>query len=494
MKEEPTEKKENFLQRHKMSVFVAVSAVVMLIGLSYAWLQLTLRGTKDLTLTAGTLSLVLDDSMEGGVSMDSVVPVTDDEGKSQEGYTFTLENNGSIDSNYTIYLDDLALDEGQTKMNDEFIKFSLTKEGQEETLLLSQTVVDGKKVLDLGNIGAGSKYTYNLKMWISADATNEVMGTAFKGQLRIEAVQDVERTKNFPIQPNDASVTYDTANEAQKKEMFAFTHNPGRGQVGYSQDELTDYRYVGENPNNYVTFNGETWRIIGIFTVENETGKKEQRIKLIRNESIGAYNWDNVGMGTSDWNASPLKQVLNAGPYYNRTAGECPYGINGGTIPCDYTTTGLTDQAKSMIGKTKWYLGGSNTEAASASKFYEAERGSNVYSGHSSSWIGDVGLVYPSDYGYASGESSCISTNLFNYESSCKNTDWLFNSTHQWTMTSHSSYSNYIFAIHSTGRINEGSSVTNSLNVRPSVYLKSDVKLTSGNGTEADPYILEILS
>lgn len=122
------EKKKNWLQRHKMSVLVVVSAIVMLIGLSYAWLQLTLRGEKDLIIRAGSLSLVLDDSMSSGVTIASAVPVTDDEGKNQEGYTFTLENNGSIASGYTIYLDDLALDEEQTKMKDEFVKISLTKE------------------------------------------------------------------------------------------------------------------------------------------------------------------------------------------------------------------------------------------------------------------------------------------------------------------------------------------------------------------------------
>ena len=216
------EKKKNFVQKHKMSIFVAVSVVVMLIGLSYAWLQLTLRGTKDLTLRAGTLLLVLDDSMAGGIAMDSAVPVEDEEGKRGEGYTFTLENNGSIDSDYTIYLEDLALDEGQTKMNDQFIKFSLTKEGQEETWLLSQTVVDGKRVLDLGNIAAGSKYTYTLKMWIDKDASNDVMGTVFKGQLRIEGIQTIEQNaiEKLLAKSNKATVIYDEASASQKKKYL----------------------------------------------------------------------------------------------------------------------------------------------------------------------------------------------------------------------------------------------------------------------------------
>ncbi len=63
------EKKENWLKKHKMGVFVGVSALLMLVGLSYAWLQLTLRGSKELTiLTVGSLELELDDTMAGGIS------------------------------------------------------------------------------------------------------------------------------------------------------------------------------------------------------------------------------------------------------------------------------------------------------------------------------------------------------------------------------------------------------------------------------------------
>jgi len=33
----------------------------------------------------------------------------------------------------------------------------------------------------------------------------------------------------------------------------------------------TDYRYTGKNPDNYIKFNNETWRIIGVFNVDDVT-------------------------------------------------------------------------------------------------------------------------------------------------------------------------------------------------------------------------------
>ena len=84
-------------------------------------------------------------------------------------------------------------------------------------------------------------------------------------------------------------------------------------------------RYIGANPNNYVTFNNELWRIIGVFNnIDNGSGTKETRIKLIRDEPIGKYSWDNKPSGTgsstseygsNDWTDSTLKEVLNNGPY-----------------------------------------------------------------------------------------------------------------------------------------------------------------------------------
>jgi len=95
---------KKWMREHKMSLFVITAAIVMLLGLSYAWLQITLRGEREINIfAAGSLKLVLDDTMTNGINITEAVPVTDDEGKTLEEYTFTLENTGKVDSDYTIY-------------------------------------------------------------------------------------------------------------------------------------------------------------------------------------------------------------------------------------------------------------------------------------------------------------------------------------------------------------------------------------------------------
>lgn len=45
-------------------------------------------------------------------------------------------------------------------------------------------------------------------------------------------------------------------------------------------DNNGDVRYYGENPNNYVTFNNELWRIIGVLNNKVKIVKK-QRLPVI---------------------------------------------------------------------------------------------------------------------------------------------------------------------------------------------------------------------
>ena len=131
--------------------------------------------------------------------------------------------------------------------------------------------------------------------------------------------------------------------------------------------------------------------------------------------------------------------------------------------------------------------------------FYTRERGTTVYSGRSTNWTGKVGLMYPSDYGYATSggssknRASCLAIKLYNWYDSrysdCKNNDWLYNSsTTQWTISPSAGNSTYVFYVHNTGYVND--SYVYVYAVRPVVHLKSTIKITGGTGSSTDPFIL----
>ena len=236
---------------------------------------------------------------------------------------------------------------------------------------------------------------------------------------------------------------------------------------------------------------------------------KETRLKIIRDEPIGEYSWDNKGSnGENNWSTSALQMVLNKGAYYNRTNGNCPYGGSESTTTCDFSSIGLTNEAKTMINNAVWNLGGvtdytSNSDGL-ASRWYNYERGTTVYTGRPTTWTGQIGLMYPSDYGYATSggsttnRSSCLTKQLYNWDSvtDCYNNNWLYYpSDAQWTLTSYSAIDYVLFAVSNGGRVFYASfylGSPQSYAVSPVLYLSSNVKITGGTGTSSDPYQLSL--
>ena len=288
---------------------------------------------------------------------------------------------------------------------------------------------------------------------------------------------------------------------------------------GLEIDDTTDknLRYVGASPKNYLKFNDEIWRIIGIFNVYNVgTNKYENLVKIVRNESLGSYTWDsseskiNYGYGINEWSQADLMYELNcdgsgstaycrsdiAGGYLlNKTSGETKWyngGNNAKNGTYDYSKN-IKSSSLDKVAKVKWYTS-RTTSGASALNSYNQERSTTLISTPSdnvprkNTWDGKIALIYPSDYGYASTDTTCRSGLS---STNCKNKNWLFNSAYQWTLSPASGFSNYSFRVSSNGDIgNSGAGST--YGVRPALFLKSDVVKAGGTGESIEKaYTLE---
>ena len=266
-------------------------------------------------------------------------------------------------------------------------------------------------------------------------------------------------------------VTVTNYTDGNTGEMYTFEH-PATTQTG----ALTDYRYIGANPNNYVTFNNELWRIIGVFTVEDGNGNTEQRIKIVRNEKLSSdMKWNSNNKNA--WSIATLNTYLN-GDYYNA----------------------LDDTSKNMIATAKYYLGGSYAyDNLKGEDYYNFERGTTVYNGRSTSWNGKIALMYPSDYTYtyALGVDNTCYTNGKKCDSGYGGTPtkgWIYNTnsnSFQWLLSPSSVDSNDAFLLGVSGPVGSSNSKYSN-GVRPSLYLVSNIKIDSGDGTEQSPYQLSL--
>ena len=491
-------------------IILILISLITLVGSSYALLTKSFK-SKKLSMEVGTLKI---DFAEGNaINMANAAPMTDSNGLKSTPYTFTITNGGDINAYYTVSNEE----ELANTLDTSYLRMKLTgSDGYDSGIkTVKELGTETYKLIDDTLLETGKSVTYELRMWISQDAGNDIQDKIYKSKIVVNGTSNKLplATDKILAKANPENLDYNSATDAQKKEMWTFTH-----EATEQTTALTDYRYIGADPNNYVKFNDELWRIIGVFDTDDGTGKVEKRLKIIRNESIGNYSWDNkdtttgaeTAYGKNEWTDARLNYLLNPGHesetnggslYWNRKSGTCYKGQNNSTTSCDFTSTGLTDTAKSMIGDAKWYLGGSSTyNDVTPPMFYTRERGTTVYSGHSTSWIGKVGLMYPSDYGYATSggsstnRNSCLAKELYNWDSSgysdCKNNDWMYNGNiWQWTMSPRADYSYYVFRVNYTGFVNY-TIAGNTFAGRPVVYLKSTIKVISGSGTTSSPYIL----
>ena len=252
------------------------------------------------------------------------------------------------------------------------------------------------------------------------------------------------------------------------------------------------YRYEGKNPNNYVWFNNEYWRIIGVFDSSSHGQSGKNLVKIIRADVLDGLAWDKSN--TNDWTAASLNKLLN-GAYYNAqdgtSSGYC-YGYSAtATANCDYTKKGIQAGYRKMIANVTWYLGGDSSISDAVDAFYGYERGTTVYSGRPTTTTGYIGLMYPSDYGYSVLSSSCARTiNLSSYNSNtCAGASWLYGKGNEWTISPHSSNSNKVFNLSASDNLNT-SGAYNGYGTRPVLYLDASVYKIDGEGTLNKPYII----
>ncbi len=477
-------------------ILFGVCALMMTGYFSYAWF--TVQGVQQYSVVTGNLSgtvaIGTNSVAINGQGVLTYTPTTD-----SDTITLTVTNTNDRTVKNSIYYYDLT---------DSNIQIGYTSDSPTLPTTQGVSVVQGNTLTYKIKINNAKGKTIKIGSSMGLNNSNLTLPS---GTTAFTLLSDSSAAEALVAKANLETLDYNTATADQKNQMWTFSHEATEQLAA-----TTDYRYIGANPNNYVKFNDELWRIIGVFDVDDGTGKIEKRMKIIRNESIGDYAWDNSttesSNGTNNWFVARLNYLLNqdhesetygGSLYWNRKSGTCYYGSNNGTTSCDFTSTGLTDTAKSMIGDAKWYLGGTSDYTSSsnglASNFYKNERGTAVYnSSRSTNWTGKVGLMYPSDYGYATSggnstnRSSCMAKELRNwYDSSysdCKSNDWLYNSVHnQWTMTPSASYS-LVFFVTDAGHIYDMNSDTNA--IRPVVYLKSTINITRGTGSSTDPFIL----
>lgn len=246
------------MKSKRQNIFLIIIFVILIsitLGISYAFLQTSFFASKESILKVGSLSLVLDESKGNAITVSADGPLSDDEGVNLDNYyAFKLTNNGKVASQYTIYLDDQPLDDGDVRINQKYIHYSLEKD-KSNNIAKSLT---GDQKLETGIIKSKQTINYKLRLWFSSDMTIEEENKVFKAKLRIEGVSTSEESLNKKCQDaggdsfidGECRKYYVMKNNLVNMENISFGNVQEKNNINYTYDVTTkkvSINYVGDN-------------------------------------------------------------------------------------------------------------------------------------------------------------------------------------------------------------------------------------------------------
>ena len=493
-------------------LLLIVGILCSILGVSYALFIKNLSGSNNNSLTATCFNVSFTD--QNNIGLTNTYPLLDEDGKKLTPYEFTVTNNCDTFVKYDINLEILNT---STLTNMDYIKLMLDDGAP---ALVSRYDVTTKTLSNASSaykikgdlyLDAKESKTYKLRLWLDENVTTETEGVqnkSFASKITVNA----SYTEKIP-----------TAVDTITKLAETDTTN-------LATDDYGNIRYIGENPNNYVTVDGELWRIISVMKdIDDGTGTKESRVKLIRKDRIGDFTYDvsdsdiNYGLGINEWSQAKLMKLLNPGYesesiggslYWNSGSGKCYERLINETINCNFTSTGVKAKLKTLIGDAVWNTGAADMNGYTAKEWYLLERGTqtgrmceedelcNDTVERTTTWTGKVGLMYPSDYRYATvggngfDRTACLNkkdwdSNLYG----CYINDWLYDDGEDTiTLTPYVDGAYWVFNIRHGNNEKDitPESEYYALKVLPVVYLLHEVFITNGTGSESDPFVLGI--
>ena len=521
--------------RKKLEKYLIIGAIAIfaIISATYAYFQAQLGN-------GASANVDLDTSTTDSLTFD----VGDDISLSINQFNFGV-GAGNLTSNTTASATLLANNASNTATYNYYVYFRInsnefvyTTEDNKPEIILTVTDPEGNPVTSID----GLTYVPNVQTTTSDGSTQTVSGfdiTTASGTFAVASLYSITANSTTPTTQNwNFTATFINLDSDQQgntgKQMDAdiiiqedeistladyikgLYTTDGENGLYYHDADLANgagdnsYRYSGANPNNYVCF-GSTeslcptenlYRIIGAFDDDKDGN---YQIKLIKSDyttsdMLGTNGRDYYGtynQSTSNYKGSMDTSTI-AGYRWNYDTSVSSNGSNNWTTS-EFNTINLNTNYwnylgstwQNLIAETTWHLGGMTSYNNTAKAFYDGERNNAGYGSNPTTYTDEIGLMYPSDYGYAASPDAWA-TNLSSYSSSTiTSNNWLYLGVYEWTINPRSSSSYSVFYVNYYGRLNN-SSALNGYAARPVFYLESNVALQGGNGTSSDPYRLAV--
>ena len=415
-----------------LSIGLVLILVLMIVGISYAAFKFTGLGKRENTITTGAITMKYTETTNT-ISMNNALPTTDATGKVRltagEYFDFTLSGTikGSENINWEIAAEDVTT--ASKKIDGKYIKLYLTSldENNNETEVMTPTVYTAES----------TENTYTGRPTNMMSLAKGTTSTSFSTKYRLRMYVDESYNPQgdggnlaFSIKINAYGKTGDKMPKTGPVAKVLLSGVGDNGTIDTSDSEQTFI--TGTDPNNYIWYSGKLWRAVSIDPSDNS-------VKLVTQWNISSipYNAD----GNTAFQGSYMEQWLN-------------------DTSVDGFLGNLREPDKFIKTDSVWNAT-STTETTKPAK--------------TTTVTDAVGLL-----------------NVYEYTMSYKNatdfTGYLNNGLYWWMLTPYNAA--YVRYVVYYGYDNYGSPTT-SFGSRPSINLKSAVKIIDGDGTADNPYRLQ---
>ena len=533
-----------------LTLVVAFLILGLVTVASYAYFVAGVQGNDnafDTVITTGDLVLKYNEYDTNGISLNEAIP-----GNSISKY-FEVENVGSVETTYDVYLSEILntfVDQNDLVYTVEPVVEELGP-GVSECYNLNERVVpassgEESKIISSCHLYPRQVHSYRLRITFKDDDTNQDdnQGKIFSAKLSINQYNEfMYLGQSMVALKNNGATDLEYDGTDTLGELGTEDNN-----LRYIGHDPNNYVYFNCDTTNIDEMDNSTcefWKIIGLFNnIEDENGNIVSRVKIVRRQILGDYSWDssvstsNNGSGINQWGESTyedgtpyegadIMRELNTdyldnitigtdGKWYNRSNLGKTY-----SMPYEYLFT----ETQSMIETVKWNTGTTptstnvpfsssiNYSALKTSDYYVYERGNETgkhcntsYSycsdtvNRTTIWTGKVGLIYPSDYGYStSGDqdldrNACLNISPLLWgpysddNADCYENAWLSDESSYYSITP--AYSGAAWGAYVIDREFSYQPSSELAGIRPTVYLKNNIAIAAGDGSESNPYKL----
>ena len=415
-----------------LSIGLVLILVLMIVGISYAAFKFVGLGNQPNTITTGAITMKYEESTNT-ISMNNALPTTDATGKVRltagEYFDFTLSGTikGSENINWEIAAEDVTT--ASRKIDGKYIKLYLTSldENNNETEVMAPKVYTTES----------TENTYTGRPTNMMSLAKGTTSTSFSTKYRLRMYVDESYNPQgdggnlaFSIKINAYGKTGNAMSETGPVAKVLLSGVGANGTIDTSDSEQTFI--TGTDPNNYIWYSGKLWRATSINPADNS-------VKLVTQWNISALPYN--ASGKTAFQGSYMEQWLN-------------------DTSVDGFLGNLREPDKFIKMDSVW-------NATMTTETTKSEKTVMVTDA--------VGLL-----------------NIYEYTMSYKNvtssTGYLNNGLVWWTLTPYSTSG--IHYVGTTG-YNDYNGPTGSNGSRPSINLKSAVKIIDGDGTADNPYRLQ---